>query len=197
MIDHIIYADPDLDRAVRTFAREYGVSAAAGGVHRGFGTRNALIGLGQAYLELVGIDPEQNVAPAQRLFGLDDGSRPGFVAWCARSPRTLQETRAIARAEHCDLGEIMAMSRERPDGSTISWTLTSPHANRCGVLPFYIDWGDAPTPAASLPPLLTLISLTLLHPEPDRIRAILDALGEDQVDVKGGSRPSLLVELRR
>ena len=198
MIDHVIYLDPDLDRGIQTFADEYGAAAVPGGSHRGIGTRNALIGLrSPAYLEVMGIDDEQDVAPADRPFGLDRSSVPRFVAWCARAARPLEATVAIARAAGLDLGEIQTMSRRRPDGSTFSWTMTSPWAERYDVLPFYIDWGDGASPAASLPPTLALVSLTLVHPQPERIRAILDALGEDEVDVERGSTPELKVRLQR
>ncbi len=198
MIDHLIYVDPNLERGIQKFADEYGVAAVPGGSHRGIGTRNALIGLrSPAYLEVMGIDYDQDVAPADRPFGLDRTSEPRFVAWCARAVRPLEATVAIARAAGLDLGAIRTMSRRRPDGSTFSWTMTDPWANRYDVLPFYIDWGDGASPAASLMPALTLVALTLVHPQPERIRAMLDALGEDEVDVKRGTAPELKVELRR
>ena len=198
LIDHVIYVDPDLERGIRTFAEQYGVAATPGGSHRGIGTRNALIGLrSPAYLEVMGIDEDQDVAAADRPFGLDRTSVPRFVAWCARAARPLETTVAIARDAGLDLGEIRTMSRRRPDGSTFSWTMTNPWANRSDVLPFYIDWGDGASPAASLSPALTLVSLTLVHPKPERIRAILDALGEDEVDIERGSTPELKVRLHR
>jgi hypothetical protein len=198
LIDHIIYVDPDLEHGIRTFANEYGVAAVPGGSHRGIGTRNALIGLrSPAYLEVMGIDDDQDVQASNRPFGLDRMSVPRFVAWCARATRPLEETMAIARAAGLDLGEILEMSRRRPDGSTFSWTMTTPWANRYDVLPFYIDWGDGASPAASLSPALTLVSLTLVHPQSGRIRAMLDALGEDEVAVETGSTPELKVRLRR
>ena len=197
LIDHIIYVDPDLERGIQKFAEEYGVAAIPGGSHRGIGTRNALIGLrSPAYLEVMGIDHDQDVAPGNRPFELDRTSVPRFVAWCARAPRPLEATVTIAAAAGLDLGEIRTMSRRRPDGSTFSWTMTTPWAKRYDVLPFYIDWGDGGNPAASLPPALTLVSLTLVHPKPERIRAMLDVLGEDDVDVESGSTPELKVRLR-
>jgi hypothetical protein len=36
-----------------------GVAPVFGGVHDGFGTRNALLGLGYPYLEVLSLDPEQ------------------------------------------------------------------------------------------------------------------------------------------
>jgi hypothetical protein len=107
LLDHVIYAAPDLARAVDEFHR--------------------------------GLDPEQDVLAIQRLFALDVSSTPRFISWCARAARPLAETVAVAREAGLDLGEILPMSRTRPDGGVIAWTMTSPFADRAGgVLPFYI-----------------------------------------------------------
>jgi hypothetical protein len=198
LIDHIIYAAPDLERAIGDVRGRYGVSPVPGGRHPGYGTRNALVGLGESmYLELVGIDREQAVPASKRLFELDETSAPRYVAWCARASRPLARTIDAARGAGLDLGEIISMSRARPDGSIIAWTMTSPFAERAGgVLPFYIDWGSAAHPASDLPAVLSLGSLTAIHPDADRIRAILDALGERAVRVEEGPAAGLRVVLR-
>jgi len=42
LIDHLVYATPDLDLGIATIERLLGVRATAGGRHPGAGTRNAL-----------------------------------------------------------------------------------------------------------------------------------------------------------
>jgi hypothetical protein len=198
LIDHIIYAAPDLERAIGDVRGRYGVSPVPGGRHPGYGTRNALVGLGESlYLELVGIDREQTVPAAKRLFALDETSTPRYVAWCARAARPLAQTIDAARSAGVDLGEIISMSRARSDGSIVAWNMTSPFAERAGgVLPFYIDWGSAAHPASGLPAVLSLESLTAIHPDAERIRSILDALGERAVRIEEGPAPGLRVVLR-
>ncbi|MBV9056958.1 MAG: VOC family protein, partial [Candidatus Eremiobacteraeota bacterium] len=155
------------------------------------------IGLGaQGYLEILAIDDEEPVPPSKRFLRLERRSPSRFIAWCARADRPLQETAELARAAGYDLGNVVTMSRKRPDGSLMSWHLT-PFAKRDGVLPLYIDWGGTPNPATLLRPSLTLVSLTLVHPNPKRIQAIIDALGENEVAVERGSKRALLVNLSR
>jgi Glyoxalase-like domain len=152
MIDHLVYATPDVDLTVADLAERLGVRAAAGGRHPGRGTRNALIGLGpRCYLEIVGPDAEQPVPAKPRWFLIDELREARLVAWAAAAE--LDESRA----------GVLCGSRQRPDGQLLSWRFTGPVA---GVMPFFIDWGKGPHPADLLPREVRLLELRLEHPEP-------------------------------
>ena len=89
------------------------------------------------------------------------------------------------------------MSRHRPDGVLLEWRLSVPEptASEGGVLPFVIDWDAAPHPSASLPPGVVLDELRLEHPEPERIAAVLAALGGAGAVIVPGARPRLSATL--
>jgi hypothetical protein len=66
-----------------------------------------------------------------------------------------------------------------------------------GVVPALIQW-DSAHPADAMPGSpLTLAQLAASHPEPDRIRAALGALGlQDALSVTYGNAPRLAAMLR-
>lgn len=125
-----------------------GVAPIVGGVHEGFGTRNALLGLGYPYLEVLSLDPEQ---------------RDVSIPWNERvramtSPALL--TVAIGRTP---LESPIPMSRLRADGVVLEWAVeftTTPL--------FFIDWMQTPRPDG-LPDGGRVSSLTITTPAPDQL----------------------------
>jgi hypothetical protein len=135
MVDHLVFAAPSLEEGVRFIERTLGVTATPGGQHLGMGTRNALVSLGSdVYLEIIGPDPDQPEPARARPFGIDDLSGPRLVTWAARTTDLATMVEAAGKAG-MDLGEIMEMSRQRPDGTLLRWELSSPFASRADGVP--------------------------------------------------------------
>ncbi|MEZ5218610.1 MAG: VOC family protein [Ilumatobacteraceae bacterium] len=84
----------------------------------GHGTRNYLVSLsGSAYLEIIGPDlgqPETGRDPGPS--GSTPLAEPKLVAWCVRPGQPLSVVVERVRAAGYDPGEIVTMSRTRPDG---------------------------------------------------------------------------------
>jgi len=196
-IDHLIVGAPDLDEGVRWVEERLAARPATGGRHPDLGTRNALLSLGpDVYLEVLGPDPEAPEPRGPRPLGIDDLDAPRLVSWGARTTEELPALVERARAGGVDLGEVVHGSRARPDGTTLTWTLTELHAPLAGgVVPFFIDWGDTEHPARTAPPGGTLEGLRGVHPEPERVRDTLEVLGLE-VPVAAGPRPELVAAIR-
>lgn len=179
MIDHLVYATPDVDAAAEWLAAALGVRPTPGGRHPGLGTRNALLGLGSgAYLELIGVDDEPGAAvDGPRPFGLDRIRSPRLAAWAARVDG-IDACVSRARRFGYDPGPVQAMSRRRPDGTELHWRLTSPGPHPVEVLPFLIEWApDAPHPSTTSAAGCRLMGFTGAHPAPDALAPMLHALG--------------------
>lgn len=179
VIDHLVYATPDLDAAVEWVAAALGVRPTPGGRHPGLGTHNALLDLGGgAYLELIGVDGDAvAAADGPRPFGLDRIAGPRLAAWAARADG-IDQCAARARRFGYDPGPVQSMSRSRPDGTELHWRVTSPGPQAVEVLPFLIEWApDTPHPSTTSAVGCRLVSFTGAHPQPDAVAPMLRALG--------------------
>jgi hypothetical protein len=135
-IDHAIYAVRDFAAAARRYQEEFGLAAVPGGRHEGWGTANWIVPLGPSYIELIGVEDEDEASRSflgQHLIGvLREGER--FFGWCVR-PDLFDD--AVERAG-LEVGEG---SRQRPDGTTIRWRSAGIEvAMDDPSLPFFIEW---------------------------------------------------------
>lgn len=193
LIDHLVYACPDLATTVADIEERFGIRAEAGGRHVGLGTHNALLALGsQTYLEIIAPDPEQASPVMPRPFGLDKVSTARLAGWALA---TDDIDRAVARARKYgyDPGDAIAMQRIGPTGTGLRWRLTV-NSLEGGLLPFFIDWGASEHPARTAPRGLILESFVIEHPDPRSIKTVLAALGSD-VEVRSSARPALAARI--
>lgn len=193
-LDHLLWAAPDLDEGARLFERLTSVRPAPGGTHPGFGTRNMLAALdGGRYFEIIAPDPAQALrenwgaeiaalpAPAMRGFALGTRDLPGL--------------RRAAEAAGLSVDGPVAMSRARPDGVRLAWSIMPLRSAALGpVIPFAIDWGETAHPSASTPSGCRLSSLVALHPKAAALRAVYAAIGVD-VPVHAAARPGFVAVL--
>jgi hypothetical protein len=194
-IDHIVYAVPDLVAGIEEIASRTGVRPQAGGSHPGAGTANALLSLGDSvYLEIIGPDPQQNVAP--QWFGLDQLTTGRLAGWAARTP-ALEQRVAAAAARGYEAGPIRDGRRTRPDGTVLRWRLAFPAGGLPagdGLVPFLIDWLDSPHPAERAPAGCHLKQLRGEHPRPAAVQSSLKALSV-RLPIRRGPAPRLVATL--
>ena len=204
-LDHLVFACPDLDAGIAWAERTFGVRPSRGGAHPQWGTHNALLSLGRGrYLELLAPDPGAAAAGranegGRALFGLDAaalaaaGPAPRLTAWMTRS-RTIETLLGNALRAGCDLGRVHAGSRLRADGSEVSWQIAVPPARPLGgCAPWLIDWGWSEHPSATLPEGARLDWIEVTHPDPARVRAVLESVNCGGVEVREGPEPRVTV----
>ena len=191
-VDHLVYATPDVKLGIDAVETLLGIRATSGGQHPAAGTRNALVALGpEAYLEIIGPDPEQPQPPGQRRFGIDDLKAPRLAAWAAKA-QDLERLVAGAARKGVTLGAVGSGSRKRPDGVLLSWWFTSPATVLGhGIVPFFIDWGKTPHAAQTAAVGATLAGLRAEHPDAQRVAETLRKLGLD-LPVTSAPAPALI-----
>ena len=194
MLDHLVFATPDLEKSVAEIAEKWGVQPTPGGKHVGRGTHNALLDLGNGgYLEIIGPDPDQPEPSGPRGFGVDGLTAARIATWASKAP-AIEARVAAARDAGYDPGDPQAMSRDVPGGGRLNWKLTRNSAGD-GLVPFLIDWGEAVHPSTTSARGCRLVSLRAEHPEPDAIRKMLLALSEN-LDVIHGAAALLVATIQ-
>lgn len=185
-LDHLVLAVPELARGVAWAERRLGVAFGPGGAHPGMGTHNRLLRLGaDAFLEVIAPAPDAPAPPHPRWFGMSDADAlrrrwergPHLAAWVARVP-DLDAASAVAPDV---LGRPVRQTR-----GALSWrfALRADGAPPLGgAAPCLIQWDRGAgrpdgTPAPTLPDAgCALERLTVHHPDPPRVAALLDRLG--------------------
>ena len=195
MIDHLVYAAPELAAGARAVESRLGVALSPGGRHPGLGSHNALLRIGpRTYLEVVAPDPAQPRPADGHWFATKDAALPALVAWCARAG----DLQALAEGPGGRLvGPVRRMSRINPGGDALSWTLTMPlrPPPHRGAVPFFIDWGTTRHPCATLPDAgVRLKSLVARSPQPRAVQDDLRSLSV-HLDVEEAAEPGLAATL--
>lgn len=194
MIDHLVYATPDVDETVRDLSRSLGVDAVPGGRHLGYGTRNALLSLGSSYLEIIGPDPGQRRPVTGYWYGVENIGTARLVTWTARVEH-IERVAAHAHVSGYRPGDVHKVFRETPEGDRLSWRLTLPTMAGDGLVPNLIEWDEGcPHPAETSPDGVELVELTGYHPSPQTIQPMLDALRVD-LELRLGEKPRLVALL--
>lgn len=194
MIDHLVYATPDVDLTVDELARRLGVEAVAGGHHLGYGTRNALLSMGSSYLEIIGPDPGQHRPPMGYWYGVENLVRPRLITWTARVEH-IERVAAFAHGRGYNTGDVHQVFRETPDGGRLSFRLTLPTLDGVGLVPNLIEWDEhSPHPSTTSPGGIELVQLRGYHPVPESVRPMLDALRVD-LEVRLAEHPKLVAIL--
>jgi hypothetical protein len=166
VLDHLIWATPDLERGRARWAELTGTAAAPGGAHPGRGTRNALVPLQSGcYLEILAPDPAQELAGTA---GAELAGLAGERLWtfCCRG-QDLDVLATRARALGLSVDGPQPCERLRPDGVRLQWKLLYLTNHRFSrLLPFFIDWQNSPHPsAASKGERFSLTRLAVSHPD--------------------------------
>lgn len=202
LLDHVVIAGPDLQGVIDWFEGLTGVTAAPGGAHP-TGTANALVALtiggvrGPQYIELIGPDPARLEPALPTTFGIATLDAPQVRAYAVH-PADIDGVVAGARERGYDPGDVTDLSRRTPAGVLLEWRLTRGDDPRLDV-PFLIDWGTTPQPGTSDLPTIELVSFVRVEPDPEPLRAVLEALGlgDGVAAVEEGPASAFRLTLRR
>lgn len=164
-LDHIILGCNDLDAGVEYVYERTGVRAAAGGVHPGAGTKNALLSLGTLrYMEIIAPDPMQPASTDPRQVA--SLKNPALVGWAIHR-QDVKKFASVLQADGIECVGPKPGSRARPDGTTLTWASLTLKDDKDGVLPFFIEWdSNSLHPSVDAPAGCHLTDLWIGAPQP-------------------------------
>jgi hypothetical protein len=179
-LDHVILGCNDLDAGVEYVYQRTGVRAAAGGVHPGAGTKNALLSLGTLrYLEIIAPDPLQAASTDPRHVATLKS--PALVGWAVHRSN-VDEFASTLKGAGVECVGPKPGSRARPDGTTLTWKSLTLQDDSEGVLPFFIEWGsNSLHPSVDAPAGCRLTDLWIESPKPNTVEALSTKM---QLDVQ-------------
>jgi|GEM_PF-42817 len=166
---------PSLEAGGAWVHERLGVHPQQGGAHPRMGTHNLLLPLGETmFLEVIAIDPAAPAPARPRWFDLDRSPpdrAPFLGCWVARTT----DIHASLAAASEPLGLAEPITR-----GALEWLISIPEDGTLplgGAAPALIQWHTARHPAAGMQDRgCRLTALQLLHPEPERLRALVDSL---------------------
>ena len=182
-MDHIVVSAERLADGIAYVEQALGVKLAPGGEHPDMGTHNALLHLGDYYLEVIAINPDARAPDHPRWFDLDNFAGPPRITnWILRT----DDLAAVLAKAPDQIGTPKTLSR-----GDFNWTVTVP---RDGKLPFdgafagFIDWGTGIHPAQTLPDIgCRLKSWRVTSPDARELSHALDQLpGEYMPEITQG-----------
>ena len=182
VIDHLVVAATTLHQGVEYIEERLGVTVPEGGAHPLMGTHNRLMQLGgDAFLEIIAIDPDAAPPGRPRWYALDDPAmqariarRPALITWVART----DDIASTAAAAEISPGPVIEGRR-----GDLVWQITVSDDGSMpegGLFPTLIQWPDALNKHGPAPNMgdmgCTLNKLTVRLPEPARMHAALESI---------------------
>ena len=194
MLDHLLIGVSDLAAGIRDIAARTGIEPQSGGRHPRHGTHNALLSLGeQRYLEIIAPDPG-NTPLADEFRLLAAMTAPRLFTWAAHTDHLRSLDAELRAAGYATSGPLPG-SRQRVDGTLLSWeTLWIRHAVGLAA-PFFIQWADmGQHPGQTTPGGCRLEAFTITHPQAADLNRLLEIAGMPRWAISGAT-PALRAEL--
>lgn len=199
-LDHVVIMAATLSDGINWVHDRLGVVVPLGGKHQEMGTHNGVMSLGPGvYLEVIAIDPDATPPTHTRWFTFDDPNQlrrlerygPRLAHWVGRTSN-INETLDKATV---DLGVATPMARDE-----LRWKIairTDGHLLEDGLVPTVIEWPLGPHPSTRMADKgVRLEQLTLHHPEPKALQAIIASLDLDHcVSVRRSDHMRLMARL--
>jgi hypothetical protein len=178
VLDHVIWAVPDLENYVDRFEAITSIRPSYGGEHTNGVTANYLLSLGPCtYLEILGL--KSGITP-DNLGDMASMYAHEHVAGFALSTNLKNVPDSMPDSmKGITLGPLSKGGRTKPDGSKLAWqtAFLSDFNFGQGTFQFVIDWLSEPHPAKTAQSGISLVGLTIAHPDAPKLKTLVETNG--------------------
>lgn len=184
VLDHIVLAAPDLEKAMEQFEQMTGIMPTHVGPLQGLGAKTAHVGLDHnRYIEILAPDLDNPGPLGDELKTLEEGT----LAPYHYSIRSSDVSRLIEGYVYDVLGwdpDHIAMVQALPDNSMRQWDLLTMYGHDMGgCAPYYVKWNDpAQHPTSCIPLNATLAACTIHAPENHDVHKLIAGVGGINVE---------------
>lgn len=196
--DHFVIAARTLKEGVDYIHSKLGVVIPKGGEHPKMGTHNHLMNLGNTFLEIIAINPDQQPQRMPRWYNLDSeqlqkqlSQSPKLITWVVRT-NNIEEA---ASKTSINLGKIEKVSR-----GNLTWKITVPEDGSLpenGIFPTLIQWPENVKPWENMQNLgYNFLKLQISHPSPQMIAGELSRLSHDNADIEISESKNTTLQLQ-
>lgn len=182
--DHVVLGAPNMDEALDNFEALTGKRPLVKTTQKGLGTLSASLAFEQcAFLEIVAPDPMQKPTDLAKQLSKIPSGKLEPVHYAIRNSKSYELMRSLWTTDmnyNCD--QVTMVSKDR--GMPWQWKmffLEEEDGTQDGIIPFFVDWGDATHAAARLPILGKLDSVKVQGPSHSHLHKLLDGASDIKV----------------
>lgn len=185
VLDHIVLACSDLEKAMKDFKKETSLEPVVAGTIKGLGIKCARVSFTDAsYLEIIAPDPKAP-GPIGELIKsrkIDELTPFHYAIRTARAEELKDEV-----AQFGYVPDHITMFGAKKDGTPRKWEMLYLYGHKIGgICPFFINWDNSDHPCATLPVVGKLKKLMIRAPKDDPVHKLYKHADIEGIELKEG-----------
>ena len=185
VLDHIVLAAPDLEKAMKDFKKRSGVELTIAGTIKGLGIKCARVSFNDStYIEVIAPDPKSPgpIGELLKAKGIKDMVPFHYAIRSSKAEELKDEVKQFGYTP-----DHITMFGAKKDGSPRKWEMLYLYGHKMGgICPFFINWANSDHPCAQLPVVGKLKKFTIRAPEDDPVHELLEHVGIDNIIIETG-----------
>jgi hypothetical protein len=185
VLDHIVLAAADLEKAMAEFKEQTGMDAVIAGTIKGLGIKCARVSFDDAtYLEIIAPDPKAP-GPIGELLKSKKITELTPFHYAIRTTKAEELKDEVSKFGY--VPDHITMFGATKEGKPRKWEMLYLYGHKLGgICPFFINWANSDHPCATLPIVGKLKKLEIRAPSEDPVHQLYEHVGVRNIEVEEG-----------